>query len=336
MSYVNENVTEEILDENAVTAKANAGDKAMPKLEGGASAENLGGPDVKTYKPDDKESIGKKAAARVKHEGSKSLSTKPSDASSKLPEEAEVEGEDLTEEETGLDLEDDLNALVSGEELSEEFKEKARTIFEAVITSKVNAEIELINEAAAEILEEEIEKTKAELAEKVDGYLSYVAGQWLEENDLAIENGIKEEISKSFIGAIKNVFEEYNVEIPEEESVLSELTDQINSMESRLNEQIETNVELNKRLGGYIKNGIVNEVAAGLAETQKEKLASLAEGVVFEDEESFRQKVQTIRESYFHKQPVEAKIEENIQPGDLQEHAPAMAAYLNAISRWSK
>lgn len=338
MSYVNENVAEEILDENAVTAKANAGDKAMPKIEGGASAENLGGPDVKTYKPDDKESIGKKAAAKVKHEGSKSLSTKPSDASSKLPEEAEVEGDELTEEETGLelDLEEDLAALVSGEELSEEFKEKARTIFEAVITSKVNHEIELINEAAAEILEEEIENTKAELAEKVDDYLSYVASQWLEENNLAIENGIKEEISKSFIGAIKNVFEEYNVEIPEEESILSELTDQINSMESRLNEQIETNVELNKKLGGYIKNGIVTEVAAGLAETQKEKLASLAEGVTFEDTESFREKVQTIRESYFHKQPVEAKVEENIEPGGVQEYSPAMSSYLNAISRWSK
>jgi len=329
---------ETALDENVVTKNAKAAE-GMPKLEGGASAEDLGGPDVKTAKPDDKESIGKKAAAKVKHEGSKSLSTKPSDASAKLPEEVEAEGDELTEEEeTGLelDLEDDLNALVSGEELSEEFKNKAKTIFEAVITSKVNAEIELINEAAAEILEEEIEKTKADLAEKVDDYLSYVASQWLEENSLAVSNGIKEEISQDFMGAIKSVFESYNVAIPEEESVLSELTDQINSMESRLNEQIETNVELNKKLGGYIKNGIVNEVAAGLAETQKEKLAALAEGVTFEDAKSFREKVQTIKESYFHKQPVEAQIEENIQPGDLEEHAPAMTAYLNAISRWSK
>jgi hypothetical protein len=328
---------ETALDENAVTKNAKPAE-GMPKLEGGEGTENLGGPDVKTVKPDDKESIGKKAAARVKHEGSKSLSTKPSDASAKLPEEVEAEGEVVTEEETGLelDLEDDLNALVSGEELSEEFKNKAKTIFEAVITSKVNAEIDLINEAAAEILEEELEKTKAELAEKVDDYLSYVASQWLQENALAVTNGIKEEISQDFMGAIKSVFESYNVAIPEEESVLSELTDKINTMESRLNEQIETNVELNKQLGGYIKNGIVTEVAAGLAETQKEKLASLAEGVTFEDAESFREKVQTIRESYFHKQPVEAQVEENIEPGDLQEHAPAMAAYLNAISRWSK
>lgn len=331
---------ETALDENAVTKNAKPAE-GMPKLEGGAGSEDLGGPDVKTTRPDDKESIGKKAAAKVKHEGSKSLSTKPSDASAKLPEEVEAEGEVVTEEETTeagleLDLEDDLNALVSGEELTEEFKEKAKTIFEAVITSKVNAEIDMINEAAAEILEEEIEKTKAELAEKVDDYLSYVSKSWLEENSLAVTNGIKEEISQDFMGAIKNVFESYNVAIPEEESVLSELTDKINTMESRLNEQIETNVELNKQLGGYIKNGIVTEVAAGLAETQKEKLASLAEGVTFEDEQSFREKVQTIKESYFHKQPVEAQVEENIEPGDLQEHSPAMSSYLNAISRWSK
>lgn len=328
---------ETALDENVVTKNAQAAE-AMPKLEGGAGAEDLGGPDVKTTKPDDKESIGKKAAAKVKHEGSKSLSTKPSDASAKLPEEVEAEGEVVTEEETRLelDLEDDLNALVSGEELSEDFKVKAKTIFEAVITSKVNEEVDLINEAAAEILEEEVEKTKAELAEKVDDYLSYVSKSWLEENSLAVTNGIKEEISQDFLGAIKNVFESYNVAIPEEESVLSELTDKINTMESRLNEQIETNVELNKQLGGYIKNGIVTGVAAGLAETQKEKLASLAEGVTFEDETSFREKVQTIKESYFHKQPVEAQVEENIEPGDLQEHTPAMSSYLNAISRWSK
>jgi hypothetical protein len=328
---------ETTIDENVVTKNAGAAE-GMPKLEGGAAAEDLGGPDVKTTKPDDKESIGKKAAAKVKHEGSKSLSTKPSDASAKLPEEVEAEGEVVSEEETRLelDLEDDLNALVSGEELSEDFKVKAKTIFEAVITSKVNEEVDLINEAAAEILEEEVEKTKAELAEKVDDYLSYVSKSWLEENSLAITNGIKEEISQDFLGAIKNVFESYNVAIPEEESVLSDLTDKINTMESRLNEQIETNVELNKQLGGYIKNGIVTGVAAGLAETQKEKLASLAEGVTFEDETSFREKVQTIKESYFHKQPVEAQVEENIEAGDLQEHTPAMSSYLSAISRWSK
>lgn len=355
MSYQDDNVLElesqeEHLDEssNVVTKNAKAAEK-MPKLEGGESVEEIGGPDVKTYKPTDTESIGKKVAARMSHEGSKTLSTKPSAASAekqdslkKSPTFEEVETEEEVLEEGGtsieLNLDEDIEALVSGEELSEEFKEKAKTIFESVITSKLNEQLEVMHEQYAKVLEEEVESFKTELAEKVDGYLSYVAEQWMSENELAVENGIKEEISENFMNAIKGVFSEYNVEVPESTELLSDLTDQLDIMESRLNEQIDKNVELNKKLGGYIKNGIVSEVSVGLSEAQKEKLASLAEGIAFEDEGKFRDKLSVLKQSYFQKTPVIAEsVEETATTGTEmhQDITESMSRYVNAIGRWA-
>jgi len=349
MPYQDEHVSEletqeEILDEgsNVVTKSAKPGEK-MPKLEGGESAENIGGPDVKTYRPTDSESIGKKVAARMSHEGSKTLSTKPSSASGdeqddikKSPTFEEVEPE-MTYD---FNLDEDLEALVGGEDLTEEFKSKAKTIFEAVITTKLNEQLEVLHEQYAQVLEEEVEIFKAELAEKVDGYLTYVADQWMENNELAVENGIKEEISESFMTAIKSVFTQYNVEVPESQEILSELTDQLDIMESKLNEQIDKNVEFNKKLGGYIKNGIVAEVSVGLSEAQKEKLASLAEGVTFETESTFREKLSVLKESYFHKSPVatvgsveETSTEEPVQSEYITE---SMSRYVTALGRWAK
>lgn len=348
MPYQDENVSElegqeEILDEgsNVVTKDAKAGEK-MPKLEGGESVETIGGPDVKTYKPTDGESIGKKVAAKMSHEGSKTLSTKASAASGekqdslhKSPTFEETESEMSYD----LNLDEDLEALVGGEELSEDFKNKAKTIFEAVITTKLNEQLEVMHEQYAQVLEEEVETFKAELAEKVDGYLSYVAEQWMQQNELAVENGIKEEISESFMEAIKGVFNEYNVEVPESQEILSELTDQLDIMESKLNEQIENNVELNKKLGGYIKNGIVSEVSVGLSEAQKEKLASLAEGISFESEGSFREKLSVLKESYFHKTPVQeaGSVEEtSTEEVTHQDITESMSRYVTALGRWAK
>lgn len=348
MPYQDENVSElenqeEILDEgsNVVTKDAKAGEK-MPRLEGGGSVEEIGGPDVKTAKPTDSESIGKKVAAKMSHEGSKSLSTKPSAASGekqdslkKSPTFEETESEMSYE----LNLDEDLEALVGGEELSEEFKNKAKTIFEAVITTKLNEQLEVMHEQYAQVLEEEINSFKTELSEKVDGYLSYVVEQWMENNELAVENGIKEEISESFMQAIKGVFGQYNVEVPESQEILSELTDQLDIMESKLNEQIENNVELNRKLGGYIKNGIVSEVSVGLSEAQKEKLASLAEGVVFENEGSFREKLSVLKESYFHKTPVQeaGSVEEtSTEEVAHQDISESMSKYVTALGRWAK
>ncbi len=350
MPYQDEHVSElenqeEILDEgsNVVTKSAKPGE-SMPKLEGGESVEQIGGPDVKTYKPTDSESIGKKVAARMSHEGSKTLSTKSSAASGekqdslkKSPtfEEVETEEEVLYE----LNLDEDLEALVGGEDLTEEFKSKAKTIFEAVIVAKLNEQLEVMHEQYARVLEEEVESFKEELTQKVDNYLSYVAEQWMDQNELAVENGIKEEISESFMSAIKGVFNQYNVEVPESQEILSELTDQLDIMESKLNEQIDKNVELNKKLGGYIKNGIVSEVSVGLSEAQKEKLASLTEGIAFESEGTFKEKLSVLKESYFHKTPVaETGSVEETSTGEVahQNITESMSRYVTALGRWAK
>ena len=276
---------------------------------------------------------GASAAGAVKHEGSKSLSTKPSDASAKM-EETEDGEEAITE--TKYDFTQDVDALVSGEELSEEFRERAVTIFEAAVTSRVNDEVKALQEAFESTLTEEVAKIQTELAEKVDDYLSYAADTWMKENSLQIEHGIKTEMAESFFNGLKGLFLEHNFTVPEEKfNLLDGMAGEIDEMEAKLNEQIDTNVALNKRIGEFVKMEIVNDAATGLAETQKEKLASLAECVEFENEESFRAKVSTLRESYFSTKPEATTVTEDVEV----ENAPtgdAMAAYAQAISRWSK
>ena len=236
---------------------------------------------------------GASAAGAVKHEGSKSLSTKPSAASAKM-EDAENEEEAITE--TKYDFTQDVDALVAGEELSEEFRAKAVTIFEAVVTEKVNNEVKALQEAFEESLTEEVEKIKTELAEKVDDYLSYAAETWMKENSLQVEHGIKTEMSESFFNGLKDLFLDHNFSVPEEKfNLLDGMVGELDEMEKKLNETVESNVSLNKRIGEFVKMEIVNECAVGLAETQKEKLASLAEGVEFENEEDFRKKSKRLR-----------------------------------------
>lgn len=342
MPYQDENLQEqeEILEgSNVVTKSAKPGEKSQLKDE----SEEIGGPTPTSGKPDDTESIGKKIAAKMSHEGSKTLSTKPSAASgdkqdslSKSPTFESTEDNESYD----LNLDEDLEALVGGENLSEEFKSKAKTIFEAVITTKLNEQLEVMHEQYAQVLEEEVEIFKNELSEKVDGYLSYIADQWMEKNELAIENGIKEEISENFMSAIKGVFNQYNVEVPDSQELLSDLTDQLDIMELKLNEQINKNVELNRKLGGHIKNGLVGEVSVGLSEAQKEKLASLAEGVTFETEGTFREKLSVLKESYFHKAPIATvgSVEETSTEDAIQTEyiAESMSRYVNALGRWAK
>jgi hypothetical protein len=266
-------------------------------------------------------------------------STKPSDASAKM-EETEDEEEVITE--TEYDFTEDVNALVAGEELSEEFRVKAATIFEAAVTSKVNAEVSALQEAFESTLTEEVEKIQTELAEKVDNYLTYAAESWMKENSLQIEHGIKTEIAESFFNGLKGLFLEHNFTVPEEKfNLLDGMAGELDDMEAKLNEQIDSNVALNKRVGEFVKMEIVNECAAGLAETQKEKLASLAEGVEFETEADFRKKIETIKESYFTRK---AELTESV--GDPTEEASAplvestdsgtMSKYVDALARWSK
>ncbi len=198
------------------------------------------------------------------------------------------------------DMEDDVNALLGGEDLSEEFKEKAKTIFEAAISAKVSEVKQKLEEENAAKLEEEKVAIKSELTERTDKYLEYVADEWLKENQLAVENGLKTEMTESFLSGMKGLFEDHYVSIPEEKyDVVSTMVEKLDDMETKLNEQIEKNVALNARLSESTSDVILSDVSEGLAETQKEKLASLAEGVEFESEESYKEKLQQLRESYF-------------------------------------
>ena len=285
---------------------------------------------------------GKSAAAPV---GKAPVpSTKPSDASAKM-EETESDEETIAEEETSetkYDFTQDVDALVSGEELSEEFRVKAATIFEAAVTARVNEESKALQEAFEESLTEEVEKIKTDLAEKVDDYVSYATKQWIEENALAVEHGIKNEMAESFFNGLKDLYVEHNFSVPEEKfNLLDGMTGELDEMEKKLNEQIDTNIALQKRIGEYSKMEIVNDAATGLAETQKEKLASLAEGVEFENEEDFRNKIETIKESYFTRKAEVAEqakepTEEASQPLVESTVSGTMGKYVDALARWSK
>ena len=266
-------------------------------------------------------------------------STKPSDASAKME---ETEDGEETLAETEYDFTEDVDALVAGEELSEEFRAKAATIFEAAVTSKVNAEVAALQEAFESTLTEEVEKIQTELAEKVDDYLTYAAETWMKENALQIEHGIKTEMAESFFNGLKGIFLEHNFTVPEEKfNLLDGMAGEIDEMETKLNEQIDTNIALNKRIGEFVKMEIVNECATGLAETQKEKLASLAEGVEFETEEDFRKKIETIKESYFTRkaelaESVSEPTEEASEPLVEETVSGSMSKYVDALARWSK
>lgn len=306
-------------------------------------AEEIGGPTPTSGRPDDTESIGKKVAAKMK--GATAPGTKPSAASpdkqdtlTKKPtfEETEEDGELIEEEQETVQysFDEDLDALVSGSDLTEEFRDKAKLIFEAAVTAKVNEEVALMNEAYEQAFEESVAEFKTEMSEQIDSYLTFVAEKWVTENALAIDNGIKTEIAENLMSGLRNLFTENYLEVPEEQfEIVNEMTEQLDVMEAKLNEQIDLNVEMHKKLGGYIKNGIVSEVSVGLAETQKDKLQSLSEGVEFTTEEDFREKIETLKESYFARAAAPA-VEDT--PVEQPVVGDAMSAYMSAISRWSK
>jgi hypothetical protein len=256
----------------------------------------------------------------------------------KKEEEEEEEDEEMEEE---FSIEEDVNALLAGEELSEEFQEKARTIFEAALRSKVSDIKEALEEQYTAALEEEVAEIKSELSERLDAYLEYVAGEWIEENALVIEHGLKTEMTESFLQGMRGLFEEHYVSIPEDKyDVLESMVEKLDEMETKLNEQIEKNVSLNKRLAESVADGIFEQVSDGLAATQKDKLASLAESVEFESEEEYREKLETLKESYFPSRTKSPSTKsDTLSEGvssDYESHSPTMAAYLKSLSAFSK
>jgi hypothetical protein len=263
--------------------------------------------------------------------------------------EAEVVAEEETAEEEILEgeeldsaIEEDVNALLSGdEELSEAFREKAKLVFESALTAKTKEITAALEEQYSAALAEEVAEIKVELTERVDSYLEYVSSEWLEENALAVEAGLRTEITESFITGMKGLFEEHYVSMPEEKyDVLESMVDKLDEMETKLNEQIEKNIALNKRLGESTADSVFNRVCEGLAVSQKDKLASLVESVEFESENDYYQKLVTLRESYFPRNAgtPAAEAEETLteEAAPVEENSSTMDAYVRALSNVAK
>mgnify|MGYP003325178051 CR=1 FL=1 len=357
----------ENIEENVVTKGAKPAD---PMPSSGIPVEDLGGPTPENYKPDDDSAKLKDPAltlAQVKEVvNAKAMKAEEAETEEEVIEEEEAttdevvaeeeattdevvaeeetSEEEVIEEEESYDVEADVAALLEGEELSEEFQSKAKTIFETAIKSKVAEIKEELQESYATALVEELDKIKEGLTERVDGYLEYVADEWMQENALQVEAGLKTEMTESFLEGMKSLFEEHYVTIPEEKyDVLNSMVDKLDEMESKLNEQIDRNVALNRRLAESNADGVFTAVAEGLADTQKEKLATLAENVEFESETDYREKLVTLKESYFPSKTSAPKstsenLSEEVSTDEVisEETTPRMQAYLNVLSRAAK
>jgi len=307
----------------AVNSGAKAGDPMDSSMAG--SYEDLGGPSPENYKPDDDSAKLKepkiKTVADVVNKGAKKadgmakMSKEETEATEEVVAEEEVSTEEVVAEseettEEAYDMDEDVNALLGGEELSEEFREKAKVVFEAALNSKVKEIQEVLESQYAAQLDEAREELKTSLQERVDAYLEYVCEEWMTENELAVEHGIKSEMTESFLSGMKSLFEEHYVTIPEDKyDVLESMVEKLDDMETKLNEQIDKNIGLNKRLAESSAQDVLTQVSSGLAETQKEKLASLAESVEFESEEEYREKLETLKESYFSRTAPAAKTQ---------------------------
>ena len=339
----------------AVNANAKPGMPIDTSVAG--SVEDLGGPTPENYKPDDDSAKLKTPGASLKQVSDVVTNRKGKTGAMKA-EEAEVSDEVIEEEQTTeevvaeeevveetaeVNIEDDVNALLGGEELSEEFREKAKLVFETALNSKVAEVKEALEVQYQETLEEKLAAEKTALSERVDSYLEYVADEWFQENALAVEQGLKTDLTESFLGGMKSLFEEHYVSIPEDKyDVLESMVEKLDDMETKLNEQIEKNIGLNNRLGESVASGILESVSDGLAATQKEKLASLSESVEFESEESYREKLETLKESYFSTKATSPNsksetLSEGVDSAEgAESHSNAMNAYLKSISAFKK
>ena len=254
--------------------------------------------------------------------------------------EEETTEEEVVEEEESFSVEADVNALLEGEELSEDFKAKATTIFEAAIKSKIGEIKEELKGEYEKSLAEEVSAMKEVLEDRTDAYLEYIAQEWMEENALQVEHGLKTEMTESFLKGMKSLFEDHYVTIPEEKyDVINNMVDKLDEMENKLNEQINKNIALNKRLAESVSDVILADVSEGLALSQKDKLASLAKNVEFDSEETYREKLGTLRESYFPSASAPRDHSETISEGtEAPQAAPSglMESYLQTMDRVSK
>ena len=250
--------------------------------------------------------------------------------------EESVDESTLEDRLASVDVSEDVSALVEGEELSEEFQEKAATIFEAAVKSKLRSEVERIEESKTQEIAEEINTIRDELTEKVDAYMDYVVEEWMKENEIAIERGLKGEIAEDFISGLKALFEEHYIDVPDEKyDILEAQSEKIDQLEEKLNEQISKNADLNKSVGELVRESVFAEVSEDLTDTEVEKFKSLADEVDFVNEETFKDKLNSLKESYFPKSAatVTESVDTDTTGTDTIDTSDAMAAYMNAISR---
>jgi cell division protein FtsB len=310
-------------------------------------AEDLGKAVVKPTDPDGQTAVDKvkKVSDQVNKDAKDGSLPKDQKPAGMKEEETEVEGEEIAETkeestEMNIDLSDDVKALVSTDaDLSEEFKEKAATIFETAVKTRIQEQVKVLEAQYEDKLSKESETIKEAMTEKVDSYLNYVDEEWMKENELAVERGIRTEIAEDFITGLKSLFKEHYIDVPEEKyNVLDDLTNQTKDLESKLNEQIEKNVNLSKEVSDLHKREAIAEVSEDLTDTETEKFISMAENVEFESAEKFKEKLETIKESYFPKTKSEVAEENSVDSVAANEPAveassDAMAAYTAAISK---
>ena len=330
---------EEKIEEDAAVGDAAIKKGAVPQQKSDLknSAIEVGGSTKE--KPEGPDNVGAKAAAPVGATKDSTLQTKPSGASSAMPgglsakifDDVEKEGETLSETE----VKEDIAAVLAGADLDEEFQKKATTVFEAAVSAKVSEKIASLKETAETRIGEELEKIKEEFAGRVEKFLSYACEEWMTENELAIESGLRSEVTEAFMEGLKKLFIESNINIPDESlDVVADMSEKLDEMETRLNEQIEKNVGLHEQVGNYRKNEILNEYSRGLAEVQKDKFTSLAEAVEFKSEETYREKLGQIKESYFGaKTPEVAEEISTDEPAKVESISESMSTYVQQLAK---
>ena len=330
---------EEKIEEDAAVGDAAIKKGAVPQQKSDLknSAVEVGGSTKE--KPEGPDNVGAKAAAPVGATKDSTIQTKPSGASPSLPgglsakifDDVEKEGETISETE----VKEDISAILAGADLDEEFQKKATTVFEAAVHAKVQEQVAGLKETAESRIGEELEKIKEEFAGRIENFLSYACEEWMSENELAIDKGLRSEVTEAFMGGLKKLFIESNINLPDEKlDAVADMSEKLDEMETRLNEQVEKNVGLHEQVGNYRKNEILNELSRGLAEVQKDKFSSLAEAVEFKSEETYREKLGQIKESYFGaKTPEVAEEISTDEPAKVESISESMSTYVQQLAK---
>ena len=331
---------EKTIEEDAAVGDAAIKKGAVPQQKSDLknSAIEVGGSTKE--KPEGPDNVGAKAAAPVGATKDSTIQTKPSGASPSLPgglsakifDDVEKEGETISETE----VKEDIAAVLAGADLDEEFQKKATTVFEAAVHAKVQEQVAGLKETAETRIAEELEKIKEEFAGRVENFLSYACEEWMSENELAVESGLRAEVTEAFMGGLKKLFIESNINLPDEKlDAVAEMSEKLDEMETRLNEQVDKNLGLHEKVATYRKNEILTELSRGLAEVQKDKFTSLAEAVEFKNEESYREKLGQIKESYFGaaKPEVAEEISSEEPQAKVESISESMTSYVQQLAK---